>query len=58
MDSGYGITTGVWDRVFNTQYPHPVHKSILESSRAESLTPKKLNRAGAQELFRNRFKAH
>jgi hypothetical protein len=58
IDRGYGITSGVWDRVFSTQYPHPVRKSILESSRAESLTTKKLNRAGAQELFRNRFKAH
>jgi len=56
MEKGYGITSGIWDLVFHTQYPRPVRKSLFESSRGETQIRKKMTRSEALRLFRDRFK--
>jgi len=52
---GYGITSGIWDVVFHTQYPRPVRKSLSESGR-NGIRVRKMTRSEAPRLFRERFK--
>lgn len=33
MEQGYGLTSGVWDWIFRTQYPRPVRRALLRRSR-------------------------
>jgi len=54
MAKGYGITGGLWDLVFHTQYPKRVRKSLFESGR-NSIRVRKITRSGALQLFRERF---
>jgi len=55
MEMGYGITSGVWDLVFNTGYSKPVRKSLFESGR-DGIRVRKMTRSEASRLFRERFK--
>src|SRR5260370_4297840 len=55
MEKGYGITSGIWDLVFHTQYPRPVPKSLFESGR-NGIRVRKMTRSEASRLFRDRFK--
>jgi hypothetical protein len=54
MKLGYGITSGVWDLVFHTQYPKPVRKSLSESGN-NGIRVRKMTRSEASRLFRKRF---
>jgi len=54
MEKGYGITSGIWDLVFHTQYPKPVRKLLSESGRGTRI--KKMTRSQASKLFCERFK--
>src|SRR5713101_1757165 len=54
MAMGYGITSGLWDLVFHTQYPKPVRKSLFENHRGTPI--RKMTRSEASKLFRERFK--
>lgn len=54
MAMGYGITSGIWDLVFHTQYPKPVRKSLSEKSRAARI--RKMTRSAASRLFFERFR--
>jgi len=54
MEKGYGITSGIWDLVFHTQYPKPVRKSLFESS-PNRIRVRKMTPAEASRLFRERF---
>lgn len=51
---GYGITSGIWDLVFPTQYPKPVRKLLSEKDRGTRI--RKMTRFQALQLFRDRFK--
>jgi sterol desaturase/sphingolipid hydroxylase (fatty acid hydroxylase superfamily) len=55
MEKGYGITSGIWDLVFRTQYPRPVRKSLFGSS-GNRFGARKMTRSEASKLFRERFK--
>jgi sterol desaturase/sphingolipid hydroxylase (fatty acid hydroxylase superfamily) len=55
MEKGYGITSGIWDVVFHTQYPKPVRKSLFESG-GNGVRVRKMTRSEASRLFRERFK--
>jgi sterol desaturase/sphingolipid hydroxylase (fatty acid hydroxylase superfamily) len=55
MEKGYGITSGIWDLVFRTQYPKPVRNSLSESGR-NGIRVRKMTRSEASRLFRERFK--
>jgi sterol desaturase/sphingolipid hydroxylase (fatty acid hydroxylase superfamily) len=55
MEKGYGITSGIWDLVFHTQYPKPVRKLLSESTR-NGMRVRKMTRSEASRLFRERFK--
>jgi len=55
MAMGYGITSGLWDFVLNTQYPKPVRTSLSESGR-NGVRGRKMTRSAASKLFRERFK--
>jgi Fatty acid hydroxylase superfamily len=54
IQMGYGISSGIWDLVFHTQYPKPVRKLLSESSR--SIRIRKMTRSDASRLFLERFK--
>jgi len=54
MAMGYGITSGLWDLVFHTQYPKSVRKSLFENHRGTPI--RKMTRSEASRLFRERFK--
>lgn len=54
IEQGYGITSGIWDLVFHTQYPAPVRTSLFNS--CGNLRAKKVTRLEALRLFRERFK--
>jgi sterol desaturase/sphingolipid hydroxylase (fatty acid hydroxylase superfamily) len=54
MKLGYGITSGIWDLVFHTQYPTPVRKSLSHNSRDTRI--RKMTRSEASRLFLERFK--
>jgi hypothetical protein len=54
IDKGYGITSGIWDMVFDTQFPRPIRKSLADKSWGNGQT-KKMTRSGASRLFHNRF---
>jgi Fatty acid hydroxylase superfamily len=51
---GYGITSGLWDVVFQTGYPKPVRQSLFDKSGSARL--RKMTRSDASRLFRERFK--
>ena len=55
MEKGYGITSGVLDLVFHTQYPKRVFKSFSGSDRS-GVPARKMTRSDASRLFRERFK--
>ncbi len=55
MEKGYGITSGIWDFVFHTQYPKPVRKSLSEGGR-DGIRVRKMTRSEASRLFHERFK--
>ena len=55
MKTGYGITSGIWDLVFHTQYPETVRKLLFEDSRA-GVRVRKLTRSEVSRLFHERFK--
>lgn len=55
MEKGYGITSGVWDLVFHTQYPTPIRRSLFESSRG-NVHARKMTRSQALKLFHERFR--
>ena len=55
MEKGYGITSGIWDLVFHTQYPKRVLKSLSRNDRG-SVPIRKVTRSDASRLFRERFK--
>lgn len=55
IDRGYGISSGIWDAVFDTQFPRPIRKSLSGKSRVDSHT-KKMTRSEVLRLFRERFK--
>jgi hypothetical protein len=55
MEKGYGITSGIWDLIFHTQYPEPVRKSLFESGR-NGIHVRKMTRSEASRLFSERFK--
>lgn len=50
---GYGISSGVWDAVFDTRYPTPVRQSLFQKS--SSGRSGKITRSDASRLFRERF---
>jgi sterol desaturase/sphingolipid hydroxylase (fatty acid hydroxylase superfamily) len=54
MERGYGITSGIWDLVFHTQYPKPVRNLLSAKSRGTRI--RKMTRSEASRLFRERFK--
>lgn len=54
IDRGYGITSGIWDAVFHTQFPQPIRKSLADKTRRDDRT-RKLTRSEVSRLFRNRF---
>ncbi len=54
IENGYGITSGIWDIVFHTQYPKGVRKLLSENGRGVRI--KKMTRSQASRLFRERFK--
>ena len=55
MEKGYGISSGIWDRVFHTQYPRPVRESLFGGAR-NGVPVRKMTRSEALKLFRERFK--
>src|SRR5262249_35619712 len=55
MEKGYGITSGIWDLVFHTQYPKMVRKSLFGGDN-NGPGGKKMTRSEALRLFRERFK--
>jgi sterol desaturase/sphingolipid hydroxylase (fatty acid hydroxylase superfamily) len=55
MGKGYGITSGIWDLVFHTQYPTRVRKS-LSGSEGGGVPIRKMTRSDASRLFRERFR--
>ena len=55
MEKGYGITSGIWDVVFHTQYPNRIRKSLFESNLG-GVPVRKMTRSDAARLFHQRFK--
>lgn len=55
MEKGYGITSGIWDVVFHTQYPKLIRKSLFESNFG-CVPVRKMTRSDASRLFHQRFK--
>ena len=55
IKKGYGITSGVWDLVFHTEYPEGIRQSLFQSGR-NSAPVKKVTRADVSRLFQERFK--
>jgi len=55
IENDCGITTGILDCVFHTQYPKPVCRSLSEGG-GHAIRVKKMTRSEALRLFRERFK--
>lgn len=55
MENGFGITSELWDVIFDTQYPKPVRESLFRGNSIDG-RPTETVRARASRLLQSRFR--